>query len=172
MNGPPGSGFGLGVPGLPPGPVAYATGRSSQAGLRPGTGTTPVSPVSPLVPGQPLLGTPAPTSTASPSANMDGGACASGDRTAAAVPGVSIAGSMANVLGATGVPGSSSTGESPKGVQSGPQGPSRRRSSWHGHSDAIVRALTMAVSGEREVVPSGPGALGGGQPNPSKEMGS
>ena len=110
-----GKGFGLGVPGLPPGPVAYATGRPSQAGLRPGTGTIPVSPVSPLAPGQPLLGTPAPVSTTSSSANADGGARASGDRMAATGPGVSIAASLANGLEAPGVPGSSSTGEGPKG---------------------------------------------------------
>ena len=171
MNGPPGSfmdawqgkGFGLGVPGLPPGPVAYATGRPSQAGLRPGTGTIPVSPVSPLAPGQPLLGTPAPVSTTSSSANADGGARASGDRMAATGPGVSIAASLANGLEAPGVPGSLSTGEGPKGVQSAFELLGRKAPADGGPlnmdtSDAIVRALTMAVSGERKVVPSWSGS--------------
>ena len=62
--------------------------------------------------------------------------------------------------------------KAPKGCKVGRKAPADGGPLGMDTSDAIVRALTMAVSGEREVVPSGPGALGGGQPNPSKKMGS
>ncbi|CAE7267989.1 unnamed protein product [Symbiodinium sp. CCMP2592] len=158
-----GKGYGLGVPGLPPGPVAFATGRPSQAGLRPGANAAPMSPVSPLASGQPLLGTPAPKAAASLSTNVEGEASSSGGQAAAAVPGASLAGSLANALGAPGLPGGSSTGESPKGVQSafellGRKAPAESGALGMETSDAIVKALTMAVSGERKVCPSWSGS--------------
>ena len=167
MNGPPGSfmeawrgkGYGFGVPGLAPGPLAYATSRPiDQAGLRPGTGTTPVSPVSPLAPGQPLLGTSAPSGQTAAPANADGSVGATGGQQTV-TSGASIAGGFANALGAAGQPGSSTMGESPKGVRSafemlGRRPPEDQGSTGMNTSDAIVKALTMAVSGERKVLPA------------------
>ncbi|CAE7834242.1 Adck5 [Symbiodinium necroappetens] len=166
MRGPPGTflrewqgkGFGQGTPGLPPGPCAYATGRVDQAGARPGAGTAPMSPNAPSTTSTPLLGTSPPTFTAQSSANVDIGAASSGSQAAGAAR-PSVAGSMANALGAAGVPGGAGTGEDPQGVQSAFELLGRKPPTTQGQlgmetSDAIVKALTMAVSGERKFIPS------------------
>ena len=166
MRGPPGTflrewqgkGFGQGTPGLPPGPCAYATGRVDQAGARPGAGTASMSPNAPSTTSTPLLGTSPPAFSAQSPANVDIGAGSSGSQAAGAAR-PSVAGSMANALGAAGIPGGAGTGEDPQGVQSAFELLGRKPPTTQGQlgmetSDAIVKALTMAVSGERKFIPS------------------
>ena len=143
-----------GTPGLPPGPLAYATmGARGPAGVRPdaaGASMSPMTPPAAFAP--PLLSTTAPrpstlnlgatSSSARPSQPSTGPEVDSG---------ATLAGSFANALG-----NASSGGAGVQGpqVQSafellGRKPPSGAGSPSMDTSEAIVKALTMAVSGER-----------------------
>ena len=163
MNGPPGTfmqtwqgkGYGWGTPNLPAGPLAYATGSASMMGARPDN--VPMSPMPTTGTQQPtsqtpLLRTPAPSGA--PSANVGGNGGAAGPSSG---PSVNIAGSLASVLqGDSMGPGDATTRP---GVQSafellGKQAPAANAEARMETSDAIMKALTMAVSGEKKAMPS------------------
>ena len=117
-----------------------------------------MSPNAPSTTSTPLLGTSPPAFSAQSPANVDIGAGSSGSQAAGAAR-PSVAGSMANALGAAGIPGGAGTGEDPQGVQSAFELLGRKPPATQGQlgmetSDAIVKALTMAVSGERKFIPS------------------
>ncbi|CAE7354719.1 unnamed protein product [Symbiodinium microadriaticum] len=163
MNGPPGTfmqtwqgkGYGWGTPNLPAGPLAYATGSASMMGARPDN--VPMSPMPTTGTQQPtsqtpLLRTPAPSGV--PSANVGGNGGAAGPSSGSSV---NIAGSLASVLrGDSMGPGDATTRP---GVQSafellGKQAPAANAEARMETSDAIMKALTMAVSGEKKAMPS------------------
>ena len=163
MNGPPGSfmqawqgkGYGWGTPNLPAAPLAYATGSASAMGARPDN--VPMSPMPTTGTQQPtmhapLLRTPAPAG--SPSANVGGTGGAAGPSSG---PSVNIAGSLASVLQADSFSPGDAT--SRPGVQSafellGKQAPAASAEARMETSGAIMKALTMAVSGEKKAMPS------------------
>ena len=148
-----------GTPGLPPGPLAYATmGSRGLAGVRPDAAGASMSPMTPPVAlAPPLLSTTAPRPS-----SMNLGASSSAARPSQPTtgpevdPGVTLAGSFANALGSASSGGAGAQGPQ---VQSafellGRKPPSGAGSPSMDTSEAIVKALTMAVSGERKSLPT------------------
>ena len=167
MQGPPGSfmqawqgkGYGWGTSSLPPGPLAYATGSLGQPSGRPdvSSSSSPMQttglPTTPPSFAPPLLRTAAPVSSAS--ANAD--AFAAPAASSSTGPSMNIAGSLAGTLGG----GTQSAGDaaSRTGISSafemlGKRAPAESSGARMETSDAIMKALTMAVSGERKSMPS------------------